>query len=241
MSNINLQDATYYVSGLQGFTLSEALKLWKAKFETIKHFRRDVITHPSLEQLGGFVEEMWDGIVPVSVQEALKEKNTEKRRVMFDCIGVAKLFAALEPELIDRQILSKQRTRWDERNNPYPHQFEDVYELYQIDGEKLFDTESRWSKPEPVYAVRCWCTTTGREYWIYVPKAAALTKKPGEFIEQADAITAIAWTIRIDITNPKRIFRQGDIIVAEESEDSRQAEPYHLDKDQYIKLLFSET
>lgn len=242
MSNINLNAATYYVSGIPGFTLSEALRFWKAKFETIKHFKRDVITHERLEELGNFVKEIWDTIIPISVQEALSEQNTEKRRVMFDCIGVAKLFQQLDPELLDKQVIPKTRTRWDHNNKPWTHQFEDVYELYRIDGTKMFEQANKWQKPNPVYAVRCWCTTTNREYWIYVPAEAAIGKPEWSSAKaDPDAIRAIAWTIRIDITHPKRIFRQGDIIVAEESEDSTQVEPYHLTKEQYLELIFSET
>src|SRR5690606_583755 len=138
---------------MKGFTLSEALRLWKARFETVRHFRRDVITHPALETLGAFAEEVWDTIEPVSVTEALREQNLEKRRVMFDCIGVARLFGALDPELLDRQTLTKERTRWDTDNKPYVHRFEDTYELYRIDGKKLFGSTDGSRTPNPVYAV----------------------------------------------------------------------------------------
>jgi len=56
-----------------------------------------------------------------------------------------------------------------------------------------------------------------------------------------DAVSAIAWTIRINITHPKRIYRQGDIIIAEESENSVITAPYHLNKQQYLALMYSET
>jgi hypothetical protein len=242
MDNINFQAATYYVSGFKGFNLSQAMRLWKAKFETIKHFKRDVITHPSLEELGNFVEEFWDGIIPISVQEALQEKNTEQRRVMFDCIGVVKLFQQLDPELLDRQVIPKTRTRWNQNNDCWTHQFEDVYELYKIEGNKLFEPINQWQTPNPVFAVRCWCTSTQREYWIYVPQevATGVQRWPDKGY-RPDAIRAIAWTIRIDISKPKRIFRQGDIIVAEESADSKEVTPYHLTKEQYLELIFSET
>jgi len=227
----------YCVSGMEGWAMSQALRLWKAKFETPKHFLRDVITHPALEELGRFVIEMWDGIEPVSVQEALKEQNLEKRRVMFDCIGVEKLFSELQPELLDRQVLQKKRVRWDERNQPYDHCFEDTYELYRIDGHKLFDTPNA----QPVYAVKCQCTTTARQYWIYVSPAAALGNRTWAGNQEPDAIRAIAWTLRIDVTHPKRIYRQGDIVAVEESVDSQPTTPYHLSKEQYLSLLYSET
>jgi hypothetical protein len=56
-----------------------------------------------------------------------------------------------------------------------------------------------------------------------------------------DAIRAIAWTVRIDITNPERIYRQGDIIVVKKSKDSVDTREYHLDKKQYLQLMYSET
>src|SRR5690606_33366864 len=120
-------------------------------------------------------------------------------------------------------------------------EYDDIYELYKIPGEKLFIvTEDSWVKPSPVYAVRCWCTTTGREYWIYVPEEIALGGLRWNVKEQKpDAVRAIAWTIRLDVSLPKSIYRQGDIIVVEESEDSQTVEPYHLDKEGYLKLMYS--
>ncbi|MET4545682.1 hypothetical protein ABIE26_003000 [Pedobacter africanus] len=243
MNLTKLKEAEYCVSGLKGFTLSEALSLWKTKFETVKHFQRDVINaHSGLKELGDFVAEVWETIKPVTVEAALSEKNTERRRVMFDCIGVANLFQKLQPEMLDRQVISKTRTRWDGNNKAYEHVFEDIYELYRIRDEKLFETGWSWRRPQAIYAVRCWCTTTQREFWIYVPEEAAMS---GELTSannrKPDAIQAIAWTIRIDITNPKRIFRQGDIIVVEESDNSQPVPSYHLKKEQYLELIFSET
>jgi len=237
-----LKDAEYTVSGLEGFTFSEALRFWKAKFPSFKHFQRDVILHPELNELAEFMKANWDDIEAITVEEALQERNMERRRVMFDCIGVAKLFSSLEPELLDRQVIEKKRTRWDGNNQPYEHHFEDTYELYRIEGSKLFKADPNRSKPDPVYAVRCWCTSTAREYWIYVPAEVALVKKRWSGgIENPDAIRAIAWTIRLDLSYPKRIYRQGDIIIAEESEHSQTVTPYHLTKEQYLQLMFSET
>jgi hypothetical protein len=242
MTYFDYKTSKYIVSNLPGFSLDEALRFWKAKFETIKDFKKDVITHNALLELGAFVEEMWDEIIPVTVQEALKQPNIEIRRIMFDCIGVSKLFKTLDPELLDKQVISKERIRWNEKYDPYTHRFEDVYELYKIEGYKLFKGTNESRTPDPVFAVRCWCTTTHREYWIYVPHRAAYEYKPiGSPCWQPDAIKAIAWTIRINISHPKRIFRQGDIIVVQETAASRVVRPYHLTGNQYLELMYSET
>jgi hypothetical protein len=243
MSNINYSEQTYIVNGQQDFTLSEALRLWRAKYPEYQDFKKDVIVHPSLEDFGKFVEETWDDIKPVTVEEALKIPNTELRRTYFDCIGVVQLFKNLNPTLRDRKVITKKRTGWDDDNKEVVRTFEDVYELYEIKGSKLFGKD-RWGREaNPVYAVRCWCTTTNREYWLYVNNQAATGERWWGDRNDAkySAIRAIAWTIRIDISDPERIYRQGDIIVAKKSEKSRQVSPYHLDETQYLNLMYSET
>lgn len=245
MKQLELSDAVYAVNGLKGYTLTEALKLWKAKYETVKHFLRDVIIHPKLQEFGDFVEEIWETITPVSVREALIENNLERRRNMFQCIGVARLFKELDPVLLDKQTIPKIRLRWNEQNEIYEYRYADTYELYELDSTKLFPVEvdpfPTWPT-ENAYAVRCWCTTTFREYWIYVPHEVALNKRSWEkTAPEPDAVRAIAWTIRIDISHPERIYRQGDIIVVKESEQSKVVTPYHLTKEQYLELMYSET
>lgn len=242
------QSYTYTVNGRPDFSLSEALRLWKTKYEDdFRDFEKDVIIHPGLHGFRDFVKEMWDSITPVTVEEALAVPNTEIRRTYFDCIGVNKLFAQMKPKLRDRQVVNKKRTRWDDKNTQYEYEFEDVYELYEIDGDKLFERpKDRWSrKADPVFAVRCWCTTTNREYWLYVNAEAATGRRwlyDDRSEEKYDAIRAIAWTVRIDITDPERIYRQGDIIVVKESPKSQQSPvPYHLTKEQYLDLMYSET
>lgn len=242
--NHHWDKATYAIGGLSAFKLTEALRLWRAKFETIKHFRRDVIIHPALKDFGEFVEEIWNSISEFTVSEALKEPNLERRRVMFDCIGVGRLFSELGPVLLDSQTIHKFRKRWDDQNKAYDYEFEDTYELYQLDGDKLFGSNAALNRRKalPVYAVRCYCTTTMREYWIYVPSDVALGAREWDRINHIpNAIRAIAWTVRIDISNPKRIYRQGDIIIAEASPDSQKIQPYHLTEEQYLQWMYSET
>lgn len=235
----------YNVEGQEGFPLSEALRLYKAKYPEFQDFRKDIVKveSPHLTAFADFVQEVWDSIQPVSVQEALAQPNNETRRVYFSCIGVQKLFAELDPKRLDRQTIVKERYGWDESNKQVLNKFQDVYELYQIDGRKMFEADRWGGNAQPVYAVRCWCTTTHREYWIYVPAEAAVGKSwlsEGE-IGRPDAIRAIAWTIRLDITDPQRIYRQGDIIVAEVGPKSKQVSPYHITKEQYLDLMYSES
>jgi hypothetical protein len=238
------ENQSYIVSGQGGFKLSEALKLWKAKYPEFIDFKKDIITHPSLEDFGNFVEEYWDSIAPVTVEEALRISNTETRRTYFDCIGVQKLFKSLNPKLLDKQIITKKRANWDDENKEVFRTFEDVYELYEIEGKKLFEKD-RWNRDaNPVYAVRCWCTTTNREYWLYVNQEAATGQRWwGDDKKNYDAIRAIAWTILIDTdeNNIEKMYRQGDIIVVKLKKETSPGASRHLSKEGYLSLMYSET
>jgi len=243
----------YVVNNQDGFDLTTALRLWKTKYQDdIRDFFKDVITHDQLQDFGYFVEECWNRIEPVTVEEALKVANTEERRTYFDAIGIEKLFKGLDPKLLDKQTIKKSRVRWDDEFNEYTHEFEDIYELYEIDGKKLYDKDRWGNDPQPIFAVRCWCTTTNREYWLYVPREAALGNnwwhiQGDESKTEPDAIRAIAWTVRIDVPeeNVEKIYRQGDIIVAKMKDEAKATQstfnPYHLSKEQYLSLMYSET
>ena len=245
----DFRKATYSVSGQSGISLDEAVRLWVTKYPSFEHFNRAVIKGKSsaLKDFGDFMEEIWDSVEKITAGEAFKQKNAEMRRIYFDAIGVVELFKSVEPKLLDKKVIKKKRTRWDNNNDPYEYLFEDVYELYAVDPAKLYegtDQQRSFFGGNRMYiAVRCWCTTTNREYWIYVPEEAAL--KDGYRVwsdhKHYDVIKAIAWTIRIDIKNPERIYRQGDIIVAKEGKDSTKVDPYHIDANDYLSLMYSET
>jgi len=254
MKPFNFKTAKYTVSGVSDIGLDEALRLWKAKFPTFVHFKKAITGgYPVLKDFESYVEEVWDSIEKVTAKEAFSQKNAEKRRMYFDCIGVVELFKQANPKLLDRQVIKKKRKRWDDKNDPYDYKFEDVYELYSIDPAELYKGAkgggveiSRFGSTAKYIAVRCWCTTTNREYWIYVPEDEALKKGVSRWSSERknsdyDAVKAIAWTIRLDITEPEKIYRQGDIIVAKESANSKKTTPYHLSKEDYLKLMYSET
>ena len=233
----------FTVCGQENFSLTDALRLWKAKYPEFIDFEKDVITHPALADFGQFVQMVWDEIRPFTVKDALGQSNTEIRRIYFDCIGVQKIFSELQPERVDKQTINKVRIGWNDKNEPVRKEFEDVYELYKIDGEKLFDKD-RWGRePNPVYAVRCWCTTTNREYWLYVPLEAATGRRWAFSNEKPeyDAIRAIAWTIRIDVKNPEVIYRQGDIIVVKVPDNAEVCSERHITKEEYLNLMYSES
>lgn len=239
------ETAKYNVSGREGYTLSTALRLWKTKYRDLKQFKSEVCKHPSLEDFYNFVAEMWDGINPITVEEALKIANAEDRRTYFDCIGPERLFKEMDAKRLDKQVIKKKRTRWDDKNDSYEYEFEDIYELYKIPANKMFEKpKESWMRQDDVFAVRCWCTTTNREYWLFVPESSCSdsTWEDEKYKKTYDAVKGIAWTIRINISDPERIYRQGDIIVVKAGPKSEERGwNRHLTKDEYLELMYSES
>jgi hypothetical protein len=228
------ENYTFTVRNVRGVELNEALRVWKTAYSSFDEFLKNVIIYESLEEFGDYVSTVWSDIKPLEISEAFEQNNTEKRRLYFDTIGVEKIFESVEPDLLDMKDVVLNNRRWDADGKEYLQTGLDRYTLYKIDGYKLFgSTISEWQrKNSSVYAVKCTCTSTGRNYWLYVPR---------EVGEKESALEAIAWTCRIGITNPKAIYRQGDIFVVAANHDSKVCEPYHLDYATYSSLIQSQT
>lgn len=223
---------SYSVAGVS-FDLETAISLYKSRYKSIDEFRQEVIAHPMLEKFDILVSSLWDYVSPMSPAKALSLPNLEQRRTAFSYIGVSNLFKNLNAEKIASETVVKVNHRWDQENIAYEQWIFDTYELYRIPSKKLFDqVDRRVFNLDDVYAVRCWCTSSEREYFIYVPPQIG---------ERRDPIAAVAWTIWIGITDPARIYRQGDIIIAELSENSTICDPYHLTREQYLNLMYAET
>lgn len=193
----------------------DLLRLLKAKYEhdmaeLEKDFGRYLGEHLD------FVHEIWPNIKAYTASEALQEQNLERRRVMFDYIGMTNLFKELDAEVVDVKVINFKNYLHPDKP---PVEIEDRYELLKLPASKVYPeaSRSRWADPDNIFifAVRCWCTTTGREYVIQVPPTESFCQE-GSY----NALDAIAWTFPVYITNPKAIFRQGDCILFDHSPDS---------------------
>lgn len=255
LPTIKLSEQEYLVDDVSGFTLGVFAKCMKAKFDTFDGMKRETRFYGPLYD---YLEDIWDGIVDLTFKECLQEQNTERRRVMFTALGPEKIFndPTMKPELLDQQTITKKRYEWDDKLKEFEKVFEDQYALYRIDGTTLLgnDNTTSWGRNAGrvfwIFAVQCYCTTTGREYWLMVPEEAGKNDEPNG--KEWDAIKAIAWTIQIDMKNPKRIYRQGDVVIAEYPDNPEEAEFVKsnsdgtpnigpITKEQYLSLMYSET
>ena len=245
----SLKSSVFKVRDRYGFSLTEYIRCHKSIDESFTAYSRRADVPKVLVD---FIEEVWDSVEPLTFTECIIEPNAEKRRVLFSCLGPERLFNSAEKTLLDKQTITKKRVKWDDVTlDKIEYEFEDTYELYRIDSNFInmkLEAQSRGGRSlhdgwgsgfirEDIYSVRCWCTTTNKEFWLMVDPQNLNLKKP-------DAIEAIASTIWIREANPKRIYRQGDVIFVEHWGDDRdimkeRAGP--ITKKTYLTKMYSET
>lgn len=174
---------TYFVNRVKFEDLSTTLRIFKAEEKS----KALVLSYFSQEKNRQAVAEKYDSLQPFTVAEALQLSNAEQRMVALRAFDVNTIAQELEAIKLDAQTVKKKHIRWDEHLKPYEVEFEDTYELYKVESEKLGFSYS-WMDSS-IYFVKCNCPSTDREYYLYVAKEAAINE---------DAIEAIAWTMRFE-------------------------------------------
>jgi len=141
---------------------------------------------------------------PFSYREAFELSNQQFRALVFGSINVTEMInnlgntrIAVEGKKVTHKVY-KQNGTFELKT------YDVIYELYQIDCSEL-------GLQIPNYCVKCWCTTTNKEHWLWVEK---------EYAEKGP-LEAIASTVRVYenmIPFIKYIKRQGDVLLFEMSE-----------------------
>jgi hypothetical protein len=193
----------------------------------------------------------WNDITPLTFQEILKDlRNVEQRRIAINILGTERLMKEIEPQLVDRQVVTK-TTRWvvdEDTNERVERTYEDVYELYRVPLEALgLENNGNWVRNGFLYYVKCKDTSTDREYMLWVDESDV--RRANDDLHwrdgQIDALHAIAWTIQTtyhkgDILS---IVRQGDCVLVKPVEGARSSSwsQRHLSKEEYLTLMKDES
>jgi hypothetical protein len=195
--------------------------------------------------------DMWNDIQPLTFQEIATEiKNLEQRRIAISCLGIDNVIKQVEPILVDKQTLSKTTTWVNADGKMETISFNDTYELYEVSANKLFDgatSNNWWNKDGKFHFVKCKCTSTDRDYHIWVDEDSVVrTNRIGwEYRKPMNAIQAIAWTIQTNIPkgNIEKIVRQGDCILIKPNAELGMLinTTRHLTEEEYRTLLVAES
>jgi hypothetical protein len=199
------------------------------------------------------IEDFWEDIIPMNFKDiAVSFTNTEQRRVGILCLGLEKLVSEVNPRLIKSETIKKETTWVDENGVLQNHKFNDIYELYEVDGSIWGENERGWNIRN-VHYVKCKDTSTDREYFLWVNAqdvySANDTRESRWYSSNENygnlitPIQSIAWTIQTDIKEGgiEKIIRQGDCIMIKKKPNAKKGNVRHLTEKEYLTLLKEES
>jgi hypothetical protein len=219
MNTINLKEQNYIIENVEGFTLLQYCKLMKTLYTLKEVYIRENKIHPELEI---YMMDNWDSFEEVTITEAFKEENQEKKRIYFFCLKPERIFKKIKSKLISEVTLNRKGLK-----NKKEYSYEDTYKLFQINCKELgIDDSSRFS--DNLYYVQCKCNSTGRDYYIWVDECDKyngydylLKKRIYTLKDGYDAIDAICWTLRTPVIQKavECFYRQGDVLITKIKEE----------------------
>lgn len=174
--------------------------------------------------------ELFDNAKPFSYREAFELTNATFRAIVFGSIDIGEMIANLNSKRIATDGKEMKRKNWNEKGEYIGEiEYTNIYEIWEADGSNL-------GMDNKVYAVKCWCTSTNKEHWIWIDEE--YKNKP---------LHAIASTFRFHeniIPFISALKRQGDIMLIEMSKDvapDPNSPIIPLTPEQYFGLLVSES
>lgn len=174
------------------------------------------------------LERLYDQVDPYTYREAFQIGDQEWRSIVFGQIRVQQMIAELGHSRIaveGRPVRHKQFDR-DGRFTGY-REYDVIFETHRVNGSKL-------GLRDDIYAVKCWCTTTESEHWIWIEEKY-----------KDSPLEAIASTFRVHenlIPFIKELKRQGDILLVELTQQiDPRGDMVSLNADQYFSLLTAQS
>ncbi len=174
------------------------------------------------------VIDMYDQVEPFTYVEAFKIEDQQFRATVFGSIDVTEMIETLGAKRIATDGKHVNQKVYSESGEFLGyHEFDNIYEVHEVSGEKL-------GLEENLYALKCWCTTTNKEHWLWI-----------EDQYKDSPLEAVASTFRIHenlIPHIEEIKRQGDILLVELNQEVEpQGDIVPLTAEQYFGFLTAQS
>jgi hypothetical protein len=179
------------------------------------------------------IESMWDIVTPFSFEDAFNIKNDQLRIKVFSSFNIEEVINKLGTNRIKTEGKETINKVWNEITN----EFENVpvtliYELHHVNGTKL-NVED-----EVLPVVRCWCTSTNQEHWLWVDPSKIIDNSP------LSAIASTCCVYESMMGKIKHIIRHGDVFIFEMLEEiipDENDKVISLSVEDYFSLLKSQS
>jgi len=219
---ISLVDGTKYIKGV----LTNKERLINRFVNPIKETSER--TGWETDKFINDVINMYDQVEPFTYVEAFKIEDQQFRATVFGSIDVTEMIETLGAKRIATDGKHVNQKVYSESGEFLGyHEFDNIYEVHEVSGEKL-------GLEENLYALKCWCTTTNKEHWLWI-----------EDQYKDSPLEAVASTFRIHenlIPHVKEIKRQGDILLVELNQEVEpQGDIVPLTAEQYFGFLTAQS
>jgi len=222
-------------------TIEEGVRLLKTQYRSNQLRYRERFLKPlnlclsmnAIRNLDGIIQmydSLFERVKPYSYKEAFEIQNATFRTKVFSVIDVPEMIKNLGHTRIATEGIELVNKTW----NQYKEEFEEinlsqVYELHEVNGSQL-------GINEPLYAIKCWCTSTNNEHWLWED-----TKK-----SPLESIASCCMVYKKMVGKIEYIIRQGDVFLfgmknGQEVEINEDDEVVALSKEDYFSLLISQS
>lgn len=215
--------------------LVSILKMRHSSFQNFytREFEREWLKpHESINEVLQAIEKKWDTSPKFTFEDIFKLTDRDLRRYCFLYIGVSEMMGALGAKRIASEGIELNYFKYDTLGNKSKFTKHNIFEVYEAQADKI--QGSRGWRSDKVYAVKCWCTSTNHEHWLWIEERF-----------KNDPLEAIASTFRIHenvIPHIKCLKRQGDVLICEmKKQVIPEGAIRPLTKKEYFKLLEAES
>lgn len=220
-------------------TLEEGVKFLKTQFRSNElrfeeRFLKPLTQWLSMNEIRNFdkivalYRELFQQYSPYSYRDAMAIQNDTFRAKVFSVIDVPEMIKNLGHKRIEVEGIELVNRLWSEAKQDFiEEKLTQIYELHEVNGEKL-------GLSQPLYAIKCWCTSTNNEHWLWCDERRA----------PLEAIASLCRVYKPMLGKIKNIIRQGDVFLFEMREPvdlNEDDEVIPLTKEQYFSLLTSQS
>ena len=223
--NIEIDCIKQEIIGISTLEFLQFLKLKYKSFQKLAETEmwEKIKTIPeafSIEKLTAYIETNFEATKPFTYEQAFNLKSKDFQSLVFGSIDVPDMIKNLGHKRLKvegKTVTHKQFAPSGEYLGDKT--YEVIYETHSVDGDKL-------GIREPLYAIKCWCTSTDEEHWLFIDE-----KYKDSPLEAIASTFVIHETI---IPHIKCLKRQGDLLFVELKE------PFTPKEDDKLVALTSE-
>jgi hypothetical protein len=187
----------------------------------------------SFDEILASIKRKWKKVKSFTYEDIFQLHDFSIRRFAFNYVGVDVFMKKLKAKRIATEGIEVTNIEYDALGNKKLVKKHNIFEVYEADFNKVQHFRSWRGEKQLRYAVKCWCTSTNKEHWIWVEEQY-----------KDDPLAAIASTFRVHenvIPYINCLKRQGDILLCEMKRNVRPVGTIRpLTKEEYFGLLVAE-